>query len=327
MSKPLLEIENLSVGYRTPIVQNLNAKINQGEFVGLVGRNGSGKSTLLKTILGLQPNLDGSIQFFGEDIQNWSVQKRAKNIAVVFSRLTHAPSISVYEMIALGRLPYQTGFSKLTKEDNQKIEEALELVGITSLASKMTKNLSDGQLQMAMIARALVQDTPLIVMDEPTSHLDIENQFKIFELIVNLSKQTKKTFLVASHQIELLLQNSTQLWWIDQGSFYAGFPEDIAYEKDIFETLAQNQIKFDYVWGRFQYQHSKSYTVQFHSDHSKFAYWTKQALVRNGFEVQSNSETIIEIKDQKILVDSRTFESIQEFIQYLNTSLCKRTSS
>lgn len=327
MNKPLLEIEKLSVGYRTPIVQNLNASIFQGEFVGLTGRNGSGKSSLLKTILGLQPNLDGSIQFFGEEVQDWSVQKRAKNIAVVFSRLTHAPAISVYEMVALGRLPYQTGFSKLTKDDHQKIEEALELVGITSLASKMTNNLSDGQLQMSMIARALVQDTPLIIMDEPTSHLDVENQFKIFELIVKLSQQTNKTFLIASHQIELLLQNSTQLWWIDQGEFFAGFPEEIAYEQEIFEKLAQDQIQFDYELGRFQYQHLKSHTIQFFPDQSQFAYWTKQALVRNGFDIQPQAETKIEIKDHKILVDSRTFESIEEFIQYLNLTLCKRTSS
>ena len=317
MNNEFIHIKNLSVGYSQVVCSDISAGVKKGELVGLAGKNGSGKSTLIKSILGLLPLLNGKIEINSENIQHWDVQKRAREIAVVFSRLSQTPGIPVFDMVALGRLPYKSGFSKLNSIEINGIENALEMVGIPHLKNRLANELSDGQLQMAMIARALVQDTQIVIMDEPTSHLDIENQFKIFELIYKLSRETGKTFIVASHQIELLLQNSTQLWWIDNGNFHAGFPEQIAYEQRIFEKLSQEQIKFDYQTGNFKFHHPKNKSVNLISDGSDLAYWAKHALERNGFEVNSNSEIKLEINQYKIKINQQTVFSISELIDYL----------
>ncbi len=318
MNNEFIHIKNLSVGYSQTVCSDISAGVKKGELVGLAGKNGSGKSTLIKSILGLLPVSNGKIEINSENIQHWDVQKRAREIAVVFSRLSQTPGIPVFDMVALGRLPYKSGFSKLNSTEINGIENALEMVGIPHLKNRLANELSDGQLQMAMIARALVQDTQIVIMDEPTSHLDIENQFKIFELIYKLSRETGKTFIVASHQIELLLQNSTQLWWIDNGEFHAGFPEQIAYEQRIFEKLSQEQIKFDYQTGNFKFHHPKNRSVNLVSDGSDLAYWVKHALERNGYEISDKNELILIVHQNIISFNNHKFESIRELIEYLD---------
>lgn len=318
MKDSILEIENLSIGYNEPICKDINANIQKGELIGLAGRNGSGKSTLIKTLIGIQPKLNGTIFYDNENMENWSVQNRSQKIAVVFSRLNQVPPISVYDLVALGRLPYRNGFSKLSQADQTIIELSFELVGISYLRNKWANQLSDGQLQMVMIARALAQQTDLILMDEPTSHLDIENQFKIFELIYKLSFQTQKTFVVASHQIDLLIQNATQLWWIEEGKFHAGFPEQIAFEQEIYEKLSQEFIRFDFDSGKFQFRKEKQKEINFQSDGSPFGFWVKHALERAGFANTKNSNLVIEIKQNQIHYNNHTFDSIQEFMTHIN---------
>lgn len=312
-----LVLKNVSIGYEKPICTAINVQVKPGELVGLAGRNGAGKSTLIRSILGLQSILSGEILLDNQPSKNWSFQKRAKKIAVVFSRLQQIPSISVQDLLALGRLPHQKGIQSLKSFEKKLIEEALDNVGIDHLKNKLAHQLSDGQLQMVMIARALVQDTDWIIMDEPTSHLDIENQFKIFELIDKLSKTTQKTFLIASHQIDLLLQNATQLWWLDQGEFHAGFPEQIAYEQQIFEQLSQDKIKFNYDLGSFQFQHFKTKKIRLRKDQSALAYWTKHALERNGFEISEDAPEEIHVSSSQIIHNKQAVKSIEELIRKL----------
>lgn len=316
MNEPILNIKNLSVGYSQTVCEGINAVVKKGELVGLAGKNGSGKSTLIKSLLGLQPIFSGEIHLNQEKISNWNEVRRAKEIAVVFSRLNQVPAISVEELVALGRLPYRNWMTQLNSDEVELTEKSLELVGITHLKNSFANELSDGQLQMVMIARALVQDTNLIIMDEPTSHLDIENQFKIFELIYKLTQETSKTFIIASHQIELLLQNATQFWWINDGKFHAGFPEQIAYEQRIYEQLSQDKIKFDYNKGSFQFQHAKGKTVKLISDGSDLAYWTKHALERNGFEVAENGVEV-KVENGVVLYEGKRFESLEKFLGYI----------
>src|SRR5690606_29503027 len=277
MIKALLRLEDLSVGYSQPVCQGISAEVNSGELSGLAGKNGSGKSTIIRTLLGLQPALSGSIRFQNQEINPKDATSRAKQMAVVFSRLNRTPPLNVYDLVSLGRLPYHKRLSQLSNEEKDKVTEALERVGVNHLQKRFANELSDGQLQMVMIARALVQDTPLILMDEPTSHLDIENQFRIFELIYKLSRETEKAFIVASHQVELLLHNASQLWWMDNGKFHAGFPEQIAYEQRIFEKLSQERIQFDYQSGSFRFQHPKTRKANLINDGSDLAYWVKHA--------------------------------------------------
>lgn len=317
MTDELLKIENLSVGYSKPVCSQINAAVGKGELIGLTGKNGSGKSTLIRSILGLQPILSGHIKFLSEDMGNWDLAKRSHKISVVFSRLSQLPALTVFDLAALGRLPYSNGFSKLKPAEIELIEESLEKVGIADLKDRFVNRLSDGQLQMVMIARALVQDTDLIIMDEPTSHLDIENQFKIFELIYKLSKETHKTFIVATHQIELILQNASRLWWIDNGSFYEGFPEQLAYEQQIYEKLAQKRIRFDYETGSFQFQHPKTKKIQLLGDGSDLAYWVKHALERNGFEINKIADRHVKIESGKIFIDNDPIRYLSDLIEII----------
>ena len=317
MNKPILKIQDLSVGYSKPVCAQITARVQKGELVGLTGKNGSGKSTLIRSLLGLESILSGEIFLLEENLKNWDVKKRAQKMAVVFSRLNQVPAIPVFDLVALGRLPYRNNFSKLSVKDIELINHSIALVGIEKLQDKFSNQLSDGQLQMVMIARALAQDTEVVIMDEPTSHLDIENQFKIFELIHKLSQETGKTFIVASHQIEMVLQNATQIWWLDEGKFYAGFPEQIAYEQRIFEKLSQEKIRFDYVAGSFRFQHLKDKKVNLVSDGSDLAYWVKHALERNGFEISESSEQKISIYKNYIQLNTSTFETIEKLIENL----------
>ncbi|MFV0304065.1 MAG: ABC transporter ATP-binding protein [Moheibacter sp.] len=317
MRKELLKIENLSVGYSQPICTRISTTVNEGELVGLAGRNGSGKSTLIKTLLGILPKKLGNIYLQGNEISSWDEQKRSKTISVVFSRLDQIPPVTVEELVCLGRLPYKSWLTRLDSSDKKIVKEALELVGIGDIKNKFASELSDGQLQMVMIARALAQQTQLVLLDEPTSHLDIENQFKIFELIYRLSKETKKAFIISSHQIELLIQNTTQLWWVNQGEFFAGFPEKIVFEQKIFEKLSQEKIYFDYNSGKFEFQYPKNQTIHFETDGTSLAYWMKHALERNGFSIVPNAKLELELENNTFKINEHTFEDIQTTIEYL----------
>jgi iron complex transport system ATP-binding protein len=318
MNERFLHINQLSIGYQNAVCSGINAEVPRGGLIGLAGKNGSGKSTLLKTLLGLIPALSGEIQMGKEDLTGCNPQKRARLMSVVFSRLQTVPAVSAFELVSLGRLPYHKHLNRLSESEKKTVEQAFRQIGISELQNKKAAELSDGQLQMVMIARAIVQDTPLILMDEPTSHLDIENQFRIFELIYKLSRETGKTFIVASHQIELLLQNAEQLWWMDNGEFHAGFPEQIAYEQRVFEKLSQERIQFDYQSGSFRFQHPKNKKISMVSDGSDLAYWVKHALERNGFEVSGNEEFRIEIQNQTVYLNGNIFKSMNELMKYLN---------
>lgn len=317
MADSILQLEELSIGYKSLICKGISAAVGKGELVGLAGKNGSGKSTLIKSVLGLLTPHGGKIHFEGKDIGTWSHRERARHMAVVFSRLEQPPPIPVSDLLSLGRLPYKGWNTSLEREEKKKIIRALESVGIRQLKDRMANELSDGQLQMVMIARALVQDTPLVVMDEPTSHLDFENQFRIFELIYKLSRETQKTFLIASHQVELLLQNSSQLWWIEEGEFTAGYPEQVAYENKIFDKLSQERIRFNYLTGRFEFQHQKSREVSFKGDGNELSYWVIAALDRNGFGLNEDSDIKIEVKEKEIRMNNVSFDSIESLLKKL----------
>lgn len=317
MTESILEIDRLSIGYKSVVCSEISATLQKGELVGLAGKNGSGKSTLIKSLLGLLPLHGGKIYFKGNSTAIWNHRDRARNMAVVFSRLEQPPPISVADLLSLGRLPYKGWNTSLEREEKKKIVLALERVGVRHLKDRMANELSDGQFQMVMIARALVQDTPLVVMDEPTSHLDFENQFRIFELIYKLSRETQKTFLIASHQVELLLQNSSQLWWIEEGRFSAGYPEQVAYENRIFDKLSQERIRFNYLTGRFEFQHRKHREVSFKGDGNELSYWVIAALDRNGFGLNEESGTKIEVKGHEIRMNNVNFDSIESLLKKL----------
>ncbi|WP_422103740.1 ABC transporter ATP-binding protein [Winogradskyella sp.] len=242
----ILKAEQLSIGYKTKnnesvVASHINFELEKGQLIGLVGANGIGKSTLLRTLIKVQPALSGSIVLNGEDLKSTTSLELAKQLSIVLTEPISSKNLSVYELVALGRYPYTNWIGSLTEKDIAITENALKLVNIEDLKTKRCYELSDGQLQKVMLARALAQDTDIIVLDEPTTHLDMYHKAYILKLLQKLTKDTGKTILFSSHEIDLaiqlcdtmiVMQNDKVVFdeprhLISQGVFEALFPSDL----------------------------------------------------------------------------------------------------
>ncbi|MEO9869348.1 ABC transporter ATP-binding protein [Ekhidna sp.] len=214
----LLKVDRLSIGYgpNKRLAKNINLALKSGELVGLVGQNGVGKSTFIRTISGLQPLLEGEIYLSSESIHSISQKSIAQKISVVLTGKPDSLNLSVLELITLGRHPYSGWLGNLKKEDKEIIEQSISQMEINYLVKKRLFELSDGQLQKVMIARALAQDTDLIILDEPTSHLDLKNKIEVLQLLKKIAI-SGKSVLISTHEIQLSSQVCDQFWCMDFG--------------------------------------------------------------------------------------------------------------
>ncbi|WP_163398951.1 ABC transporter ATP-binding protein [Flavobacterium fluviatile] len=214
--KTILNTSNLSIGYKSRkgnvvIAQDLNLTFDSGKLIALIGANGIGKSTLLRTITGIQSPLAGNVYLNDKSISKYKPLDLAQNLSLVLTEKLPPSNLSVFELVALGRQPYTNWVGTLTPEDIVKVNEALALTQIEHLASKRHFEISDGQLQKVLIARALAQDTPLIILDEPTTHLDLLHKVSLFKLLKKLTQETQKCILFSTHDIDLAIQLSDEM--------------------------------------------------------------------------------------------------------------------
>ena len=226
----ILELNNLSVGYKNKkqtvsLVNNIFVKLCKGELIALIGRNGSGKSSLSRTILGLNQKISGKILFKGKEIEDYSVNDLSKIISFVSTSKIYVPNAKVKDIIALGRGVYVNWYGKLKKNDKLIIEKAISLVGIEKIKDKDFSHISDGERQRVMIARAIAQDTDIIVLDEPTSFLDLPNKFLVLSILEKLSKEEKKTIIFSSHDIENVLNIADKIWLINSNQLIVSEPK------------------------------------------------------------------------------------------------------
>ena len=214
--KTVIKITDLAIGYtqgkqQTNILSNINISLPIGELIGIIGANGSGKSTLLRTLAHQQEKLSGTILINDIPIENYSINAWATQVSWVHTETIIPRSLSVFELVSLGRQPYTNWLDKLTKTDLLKIEESLELTDLISLRNKKCSTLSDGQLQRVFIARAIAQDTSVIFLDEPTTHLDLHHKVETLTLLKTLCSTFNKTIVFSSHGIELVMQICNQV--------------------------------------------------------------------------------------------------------------------
>ena len=248
----ILNINNLSVGYKTGkqnavLIDDITTSVNRGELIALIGRNGTGKSTLLKTIVGLNKKISGQIIFNNTDIEDFTVSKLAKIISFVSTAKVFVPNAKVRDIIALGRGVYLNWYGKLNNNDKNIINQAVNLVGIEHLQNKNFSQISDGERQRVMIARAIAQDTDIIVLDEPTAFLDLPNRFMVFSILKNLAHEKNKTIIFSTHDLENILDNVNKIWLLDSQKMIISDKQNFI-DNNLFDSfLSDTNLYFDKV--------------------------------------------------------------------------------
>jgi iron complex transport system ATP-binding protein len=254
--RKVLYTQNLSIGYHTKkgntlIAENLNLEFHEGKLITLIGANGIGKSTLLRTITGIQKPLHGDVFLNNKNINSYQLQELAQNLSVVLTEKLPPSNLTVYELVALGRQPYTNWIGKMAPEDLEKVIHAIELTDIQQIGNKKHFEISDGQLQKVLVARALAQDTPLIILDEPTTHLDLHHKVSLFKLLKQLTKETGKCILFSTHDIDLAIQLSDEMIVMTKDNIVQDDPCKLI-ESGIFNTLFDDKdILFDEQKGKF----------------------------------------------------------------------------
>lgn len=255
-NKKILSTSNLGIGYKTKsrttiVAENLNLNLQVGKLIALIGANGIGKSTLLKTITGIQKPLSGTVSLNEKNIHELDSLSLAQNLSLVLTEKLPPSNLTVFELIALGRQPYTNWIGKLTEHDIAKVNEAMELTQISYLATKKHYEISDGQLQKVMVARALAQDTPLIILDEPTTHLDLLHKVALFKLLKKLTQETEKCILFSTHDIDMAIQLSDEIIIMTPENVVQDQPCNLIM-KGSFNTLFKDEhIVFDTEKGKF----------------------------------------------------------------------------
>jgi len=240
-----MALEELDIGYKTPLFQSITAKINRGLLVGLFGRNGIGKSTLLHTLAGLQPPIGGKVMLLNRERAKWTLAEVAKHLAFVPSHPLRTPRLRVADMVGIGRYGFTNWIGAHREIDKESIHKALEATSLSHLAYRDSATLSDGEWQRASIARSLAQDTPLILLDEPTAFLDMGNKYKVIYLLKELTQKAQKGILFSTHDLTLALQVCDLLWIMTDDGFHADTPAQLIQE-GVFDTLfSSDGLVFD----------------------------------------------------------------------------------
>lgn len=254
----ILRASGLSIGYQSKnstitIAGNLNIELSAGKLISIVGANGIGKSTLLRTLTGIQRPLSGTVLLDEKDIFSYESLALAQKLSLVLTEKLPPSNLTVFELIALGRQPYTNWLGKLSPTDLEQVNLAVALTQIEYLTDKRHFEISDGQLQSVLIARALAQDTPLIVLDEPTTHLDLQHKVAVFRLLKKLSHETGKCILFSTHDIDLAIQLSDDMIVMTERNVIQDTPSNLILN-GTFDTIFQDSsVFFDKEKGKFSF--------------------------------------------------------------------------
>ena len=223
-----LSVKNLTVGYGAAVISDATFQVQPGEIIALIGPNGAGKSTILKTITRQLKKLSGSIYIAGESDNNLSDDDLAKRLSMVMTERVHPELMTCFEVVSTGRYPYTGRLGLLTKEDRTKVAEAIRMVGAEDVSGKDFMKISDGQRQRVMLARAICQETEIMILDEPTSFLDIQYKIDILSVIKKLAVERNIAVLMSIHELEFVPAIADRVIGICDNSVYKiGTPEEI----------------------------------------------------------------------------------------------------
>jgi iron complex transport system ATP-binding protein len=324
-----IKTENLTVGYRTgkkvfPILKNLNLTLKQGLTV-LIGLNGSGKSTLLKSLANLLPPLEGKIVVSGTEVG--AKTDLSRKISLVTTEKFSDLRFSVHEIVAFGRYPHLDWTLKMSEKDKKIINDALAAVDCLEYSEKNIGELSDGQFQKVMLARALAQDTPICLLDEATAHLDVINRSETAFYLRKISRDTQKAILLSTHDLETGLQAADEVWLIDKdGNLHCGSPEDLVLKGFFAKIFSGKNLFFNSSDGNVYFKQNlvpkKKFTLK---GNETGIFWLTKALEKQNYGIEATSENIIEV--QKIgddfifsAPDGEVFHTTSALLKKLNAN-------
>jgi len=326
----VLQTLDLAIGYRAPrqqptvVADRLNLALDAGELVALIGPNGVGKSTLLRTLAGLQAPLAGQALLNGDDLHRLSARQLAQRLSMVLTGRVEAGLLSAYELVALGRHPYTDWTGRLTAHDEAVVRWAIETVGAVPLAGRSFGQLSDGERQKILIARALAQEPELMLLDEPTAYLDLPRRVEMLGLLRELAHTTGRAILLSIHDLDLALRSADRIWLLaGDGMMHVGAPEDLVLSGAFADVFRSEGVQFDAHTGSFALSTGCGGVVSL-SGEGLALVWTRRALERAGFEVVSNGTAAlakVTARDGVWQVtqnsQTRTFTSVYDVVQAL----------
>ena len=225
----VISLSQLSVGYTLshPVISDINLELRSGQLAYLIGENGIGKSTLLKTLTGFLPKLKGSLLLGNRDIESFSQRELARQVSIVLTQKPDVQNLTIEEIIGLGRSPYTGFFGRLRAEDRKVVDDAIATMGIEKLRGRMIQTLSDGERQKVMIAKALAQETPVILLDEPTAFLDFPSKAETFQSLQRMAHERDKLILLSTHDLELAVRFADSLLEVKRGRLQVVSASDV----------------------------------------------------------------------------------------------------
>lgn len=333
MNTLLLQTENLTVGYggrrEKPhvIARGLDLALPAGSLVCLLGPNGVGKSTLLRTLAGLQRPLSGRVRLGSDDVHALPPRQLAKRLSVVLTERVDAGLLSAYALVALGRHPYTNWRGDFSRHDKEMVDKAIVAVGAEALAARPFNELSDGEKQKVMIARALAQEPDVMILDEPTAFLDLPRRVEIMMILRRLTQEQGKAVLLSTHDLDLALRSADVVWLMENGRIHTGAPEDLVIGGQLARAFANEGVHFDVMSGSFHVARHPLGEIDVIGD-GVHAVWTARALERVGLRVHlgANGSTMrVQCQDDVWVLDGtgngrQTFRSLADLTQSLKTS-------
>lgn len=288
-----MQTDDLGIGYRQGraaariLLSRLNISLSDGELVCLLGPNGAGKSTLLRTLAGMQPPLSGHIRLANIDLHRATPRQLARSLGIVLTERVQPGLMTARDLVALGRYPYTGWSGNLTEADWRVVDDAIQRVSAETLAHRYVSDLSDGERQKIMVARALAQEPHIILLDEPTAFLDLPHRVEIMQLLKMLAHDKGNAFIISTHDLDLALRVADRIWLMPgDGTLTSGSPEDLLMSGALERAFSGRGFAFDVELGGFrliQIGHG-SIALPFTND-TRYR-WTRRALERAGYTVR-----------------------------------------
>ncbi|MEH2421580.1 MAG: ABC transporter ATP-binding protein [Nostoc sp.] len=320
MNDAILTTHNLTIGYKTArktircVTSDISVSLLAGELVCLLGPNGAGKSTLLRSLAGMQPPIAGEVRLLGDNVYKLVPQDLAKRLSLVLTEKVDVGMLSAYTLVTLGRYPYTDWWGNLTPQDEAIVHWAIKSVGAVHLVQRQVGELSDGERQKIMIARALAQSPIVMLLDEPTAFLDLPRRVEIMQLLRQLARENNQAILLSTHDLDLALRLADKIWLLStNGILHVGAPEDLVLSGAFADTFRSEGVEFDVASGEFHLHLPHKGEINLIGE-GIASVWTIRALQRVGFRVKQaeNSSLLTDATQTQISV-----EIISNSIQFL----------